>query len=437
MEGKGKRPSKDDLEELKRSLKREVRKNPKDYPTLYEPIINYNALDQDDFLYNMLMGEEEEIEDVEKNNLKGGNNMFYDGFNWDNEKNHIPSIDSNFQDIREECEERKSSYNPSYDFLKSSKRKNVEELPASLRELVTVLNHEHFSFDPAVGREKEMHELMRAVVTPEKSALLIGEPGVGKTSIVRGLAYKIKCGNVPNLLRGYTIFETSAARLNSGCSLSGMLEKRIISLFEYLKRQEDVIIFIDELHTLIGTGKGTGHESLDVANMIKPYLSSGDVILVGATTKGEYEEFIMEDPAFKERFKVIDIAEPDNDSLRIILHHALDRYCSEYKLKMSGKDSEKIIENLIRLTGESKRNIYDYACNPRLAIGIIGEAVAEARLSSSKEIVEEYFKSAYDSNVHVNGEYVMVGNTKLNNNAKATILYFSDFKKKNNKFKSC
>ncbi len=188
---------------------------------------------------------------------------------------------------------------------------------------------------------------MLTILTPEKSALLIGKPGVGKTSIVEGLAYRIRNKNVPESLRNFTIYKTSAATLHSGCMYMGMLEKRVIELFNFLKSQHKVILFIDEIHTLVGTGKTNDHNTLDIANIIKPFMTNKNIYLIGATTDLEYEYYIKDDPAFSRRFSNIIISEPSDFTLEKILSYTLYKYSDMYNIKINEKSANNISKSLV------------------------------------------------------------------------------------------
>ena len=141
--------------------------------------------------------------------------------------------------------------------------------------------------DPAIGRDKQIKELLLILLTPEKSACLIGKPGVGKTAIVEGLAYRIQTNQVPDLLKGYTIINIKTA------SLLGTLpngESKVQLMIDELKQKEKVILFIDEIHMLIGA---TDSSSLDFANIFKEGLGRGSIKVIGATTTEEYERYIF------------------------------------------------------------------------------------------------------------------------------------------------
>ena len=158
--------------------------------------------------------------------------------------------------------------------------------------------------NPAIGREEEIKQLVLILLTPEKSAILVGKPGVGKTALVEGLAYRIQIGNVPNALKGYQIIKINTSALLGVDPETG--EGKIQILLDELKNYHNLILFIDEIHTLMGNKE----DALDFANMFKPGLDRGDIKVIGATTTEEYEQYILRDKAFVRRFQKVDIAEP-------------------------------------------------------------------------------------------------------------------------------
>lgn len=293
----------------------------------------------------------------------------------------------------------------------------------------------NYKYDPAIGRDNEIEELMFTILTPEKSALLIGKPGVGKTSIIEGLAYRIKNGKVPNTLKNFIIYKTSAAILNSGCMYSGMLEKRVIELFKCLKEQHNVILFIDEIHTLIGTGKNNYNNTLDIANIIKPFMTDNNIFLIGATTDYEYHYYIQDDQAFSRRFSNIVINEPSDINLEKILSYTLYKYSDMYKIKIDKKLVKSISISLVKYTSDKYRNIDNgYISNPDLAISIISRAYGYARLYDKKYITSKDFIYAYSHCDRVNGEFKLYNlNNKIiniNKTKQSNIIQFNQFKLK-------
>lgn len=287
----------------------------------------------------------------------------------------------------------------------------------------TDLTSKEYKYNPAIGRRKELEQLMVAILTPNKSAILVGNPGVGKTALIEGLAYNIQRNNVPDALKGYSILQTSASILNSNCTLNGMLEKRVLELFNILSKESKVILFIDEMHTLIGTGRSLD-KSIDIANIIKPFLTSNDICLIGATTTEEYDKYLSSDPAFQRRFLTINITEPDDFTLRKILLYTMDNYSKMYNVSINGINKEYIAQALVQNTIAKRRNQYEYQYNPDLAISILSTAFGYARLNNSKEITIEDIKRAYSTCERVNGELKISQNFSINeqHNSKSNVI---------------
>lgn len=231
--------------------------------------------------------------------------------------------------------------------------------------------------------------------------------GVGKTAIIEGLAYRIQQKNVPESLQKYTILETSAARLNNNCMFNGMLEKRVLELFNSLKDEKNVILFIDEIHTLIGAGANIEKGSQDIANMIKPYITNENIKIIGATTISEYNEYILPDKAFARRFNVIKVDEPNEDNLEEILYNTILNHSKNYSVKIA-KDYARIVSKaLVAATQKNRRNTMNIMYNPDLAVEIISNAFGYARLYDKKEISSDEFKRAYNNSNKVFGKLLL------------------------------
>ena len=167
---------------------------------------------------------------------------------------------------------------------------------------------QEYVVNPAIGREKEIRELALVLLTPDKSAILTGKPGIGKTAIVEGLAYLIQRNEVPDALKGYTIIKVDTQSLMGTDQATG--DSRVQTLINEILSHEKYILFIDEIHTLINA---TSEAALDFANMFKTGLGRGDLKVIGATTSDEYEKYILRDKAFARRFQRINIEEPDKE----------------------------------------------------------------------------------------------------------------------------
>ena len=176
--------------------------------------------------------------------------------------------------------------------------------------------------NPAIARESELKKLIMVLLTPEKSALLIGKPGIGKTAIVEGLAYLIQKNEVPDALKGYRIIKVNSVSLIGKIEKNGKEDLIIQLLVEELKQTTKTILFIDEIHTLIG---GRSDSPMDLANILKPGLDRGDIKAIGATTTNEYDTYVIRDRAFLRRFERIDVEEPSEEVTVQILKGSLPK----------------------------------------------------------------------------------------------------------------
>lgn len=205
-----------------------------------------------------------------------------------------------------------------------------------------------------------------------------------------------------------------------------MLEKRVLDLFNLLSKEANVILFIDEIHSLVGTGRSLAENSLDIANIIKPFITSDNIHLVGATTDYEYEEFIMSDPAFLRRFSNIVVNEPDDKTLYEILKHTIYEYSKLYHIKVDKNIVESMSSSLVSATNIKRRNIDSVLYNPDLAIGIISKAFGYARLYDMHQITHNEFIKAYNSSDKVVGELVIKSYNEKNTK---NIIPISKFKR--------
>ena len=211
------------------------------------------------------------------------------------------------------------------------------------------------------------------LLTPEKSAVLVGKPGIGNTAIIEGLAYRIQLNDVPNALMGYQLY-----RINTPSLLGDYDgENRVVSLVNELKTKEKIIIFIDEIHTLIGNN---AEGALDLANMFKEGLSRGTIKLIGATTDYEYERYILRDKAFVRRFEKIEIEEPTQEMCVQILMRTVPKIEVQTGVKLPYSDftKEKIMTFIVDMTSEYKR-VYEISSRyPDIALTILRQAFSQA-----------------------------------------------------------
>ncbi len=236
--------------------------------------------------------------------------------------------------------------------------------------------------NPAIGRDEQIKELILILLTPEKSAILIGKPGIGKTAIVEGLAYAIQQGNVPDALKGYTVINIKTASL-LGTMPDG--ESKVQVMIEELKQKEKIILFIDEIHMLIGA---TDESSLDFANIFKEGLGRGSIKVIGATTTEEYERYILRDKAFTRRFQKVDVPEPTREETIAILMGTLPKIEKTTGAKMKYTDwiKQQIMAFFVDLTSEYKR-VYEIGSRyPDIALTLLRQAFSHAIFDNRKEV---------------------------------------------------
>ena len=231
------------------------------------------------------------------------------------------------------------------------------------------------SIDPVIGREEEIKRTIQILGRRKKNnPILVGEPGVGKTSIVEGLALRIINGEVPISLQGKEIYTLELTNLVAGTKYRGQFEERMKAIIEELKTNPHIIIFIDEMHTLVGAGASGG--SLDASNIIKPALARGEIRCIGATTFDEYRNNIEDDGALSRRFQQVTVEEPSYDETIEILTQIKDKYEKFHSVKYS----DEIIEQMVRL---ADRYILERFF-PDKAIDIMDEAGSFKRLENMK-----------------------------------------------------
>ncbi|MBT5734391.1 ATP-dependent Clp protease ATP-binding subunit [bacterium] len=281
----------------------------------------------------------------------------------------LHSLDFDFDTVCELIDGENSDNDEFYD----SKSKKIEEKTPTL---------DHFSrditrlakkgkLDPVIGREKEIERVAQVLARRKKNnPVLIGEPGVGKTAIIEGLAQRIVRKTVPRLLHNKRILSLDLAALVSGTKYRGQFEERLKNIMNELESRKNLIVFIDELHTLVGAGGASG--SLDAANMFKPSLARGDLHCIGATTLNEYRQHIEKDGALERRFQKIIINAPSvNESIEILMG-LKDRYEEHHNVKYSND----AIEACVQL---SERYITDRFL-PDKAIDILDEVGARSQM---------------------------------------------------------
>ena len=247
------------------------------------------------------------------------------------------------------------------------------------------LTKKKYVTNPAIARDDEIKKLIVVLLTPDKSALLVGKPGIGKTAIVEGLAYKIQNNDVPDALKGYRIIKINSTSLTGTLEINGREEMVISVLVDELKKTTKTILFIDEVHTLIG-GRSDG--PLDLANILKPGLDRGDIKAIGATTTIEYETYVVRDRAFLRRFEKIDVLEPDEPTTVKILMGSLPRIEAQtgINFKYNNYVENMLLESIVSATSEFKRIYGLSAMYPDIAFSVLSQAFSLALFDNKKEV---------------------------------------------------
>ncbi len=234
-------------------------------------------------------------------------------------------------------------------------------------------------------RDKELDEVMEILLRKGKNnPLLVGAPGVGKTAIAYELARRIKCGNVPDRLKGKEVYLVSTSSLVSGTKYRGEFEERVNGLINEVIRNGNIILFIDEIHTIMKTG--SSEAGVDGANILKPYLARNDLKIIGATTKREYDEYLKKDGAFARRFAKVIVNEPSLKDTVTILNKLKKSYEDFYNLKINSN----VIKYLVDLCDKYLLNSY----NPDKSIDILDTSLSKIALEGKKRILTK--EDVYD-----------------------------------------
>ena len=278
------------------------------------------------------------------------------------------------QGVRDEVLNLLGSSVPGYSLSADPKRKKKTKTPALDsfgRDLTEMAKQDEL--DPVIGRGKEIQRVIQILGRRKKNnPVLIGEAGVGKTAVVEGLAQKIQSGDIPEILKGKRLLILDLAMMIAGTKYRGQFEERIKAVMKEIKESSDVIVFIDEIHTLVGAGGAEG--AIDASNILKPALQRGDIQCIGATTLDEYRKNIEKDPALERRFQPVTVDPPSVGETIEILKGLRDKYEAHHKVTFS----DKALEAAAKL---SDRYISGRFL-PDKAIDLIDEAGSKAKLST-------------------------------------------------------
>lgn len=245
--------------------------------------------------------------------------------------------------------------------------------------------------DPAIARDNEIKECLLSLLTPEKSALLVGKPGIGKTAIVEGIAYRIKNNLVPNALQGWQLIKINITSLIGSTITDGQSENKIDMLIKELSEKDKTIIFVDETHLLINKDGG-----MDFANMLKAGLDRGTIKMIGATTTDEYEKYILRDRAFLRRFQKVEVLEADKPTTVKILLGTLPKIEAKMGIKVGYPEyiTEKFMAFIVEMTDEYKR-VYEISSRyPDICLTVLSNAFTYAAFENSSTVTCKHFYKA-------------------------------------------
>lgn len=280
--------------------------------------------------------------------------------------------------------------------------------------------------DPVVGREQEIQRIIQILGRRTKNnPCLIGEPGVGKTAIVEGLAQRIVSGNVPDSIRGKQIYTLDMAAMVAGSKYRGEFEERIKKVIQEVSERDDVLLFIDELHTIIGAGSAEG--TMDASNILKPALSRGEMQVIGATTITEYRKYIEKDPALERRFQSVSVEEPKEEDAIAILQGLRKNYENHHGVLITDEAVTAAVQYSVRYITDR--------CLPDKAIDLIDEAASGKQIfhAAIPEGMEE-MQNAIDDLSEKKEQMIIKGNweeaARLNQEQEKLIKKLTDTRKR-------
>ncbi len=263
---------------------------------------------------------------------------------------------------------------------------NKQEMPSIVKMYGEVLTDKEYVTNPAIARDEEITKMILALITPDKSALLVGKPGIGKTALVEGLAYRIHNNDVPDAIKGWRIIKINLPALLGKTNVNGTEVTKLQLLIDEIDNIDKTILFIDEVHLLVA--KNGGNVDVDFANMLKPYLDRGRILMIGATTSEEYEAYILRDRAFVRRFIKIDIAEAQGDDVVKIILGTIPKFEKKMGVKMGYSDfqQERIYQWIVEYTSEYKR-IYEVQNRyPDICLTMVSSAFSYAIYENSPTV---------------------------------------------------
>lgn len=263
------------------------------------------------------------------------------------------------------------------------------------------LSKKEYITNPAIAREEEIKKLILVLLSPEKSAVLTGKPGIGKTAIVEGLNYLIQRKEVPNALLNTKIYKINTSSLLGTYTSDGVEDSKLQLLINEIMGKKDIILFIDEIHTLVTASK---NGDVDFLNMLKPGLDRGDIKIIGATTTQEFEENLLKDKAFLRRFERIEVAEPDQETTVKILIGTTKKI--EKSTGVRWPYTNWVLENvckfIVDMTSEYKRVYENNSRYPDVSLALLSKCFTYARFENSDIVT---FKHIYAAIKNCNSVY--------------------------------
>ncbi len=247
--------------------------------------------------------------------------------------------------------------------------------------------------NPAIERDEEIKKVILILLSPEKSVVLTGKAGIGKTSIVEGLNYKIQRKEVPNALLNSQIYKINTSSLLGNYNDSGVENTKLQLLINEIKGKKDIILFIDEIHTLVTASR---NGEVDFLNMLKPGLDRGDIKIIGATTTAEYEQYLLKDKAFLRRFERVEIEEPNQETTVKILIGTLKKIetATGVKWPYTPYLLEQVCKFLVNMTSEYKRVYENGSRYPDVSLALFSKCFTYARFENSDKVT---FKHIYEA----------------------------------------
>lgn len=255
------------------------------------------------------------------------------------------------------------------------------------------LTKKEYITNPAIARDEEIKKLMLILLSPEKSAVLTGKAGIGKTSIVEGLNYRIQRKEAPIALLNSQIYKINTSSLLGNYNDSGNEVAKLQLLINEIKGKKDIILFIDEIHTLVTASR---NGEIDFLNMLKPGLDRGDIKIIGATTTAEYEQYLLKDKAFLRRFEKIEVEEPNQETTVKILMGTLKKIEKSTGVKWPYTNYllEQVCKFLVNMTSEYKRVYENGSRYPDVSLSLFSKCFTYARFENSDEVK---FKHIYEA----------------------------------------